>query len=327
MSSADAEQSPSLYDYSPQVEDFRRDVIEGLSQPQKSLPCKYFYDERGSRLFEEICKLDEYYPTRTELGIMKEWGTEMADILGRGCLLIEYGSGSSLKTRVLLDHLVEPAGYVPIDISCDHLLPTADGLRKEYPDIPVLPVCADYTADEYELPPCPNTILRKVVYFPGSTIGNFDRDFAEKFLRRIADLCGPDGILLIGVDLKKDEGVLEAAYDDAQGTTAAFNRNILHRINGELEGDFNVENFKHRAYYNGELGRIEMYLVSTEAQTVSIGDESISFDKGESIHTENSHKYSPEEFKNLARRSGFIVHRVWTDPDELFSVQCLFVKT
>lgn len=315
----------SLHDFEPEAEVFRREVFEGLAKSQKQLHCKYLYDERGSQLFDAICETEDYYPTRTELAIMETYVDDMAQLLGPGCLLIEYGSGSSLKTRILLDRLRELAGYVPIDISRDHLMKAADIIRQQYPDIPVLPVCADYTEGEFVLPDCPKPVNRRVVYFPGSTIGNFDRDVAKRFLARMKKVCGAHGAVLLGVDLKKDPHILEAAYDDSEGVTAAFNLNILHRINRELGANFDVHNFVHRAIYNPERGRMEMYLESQVDQTVRFPDREFSFAKGERIHTENSHKYSLDEFRALAENLGYRVAKVWTDPNDLFSVQCLDV--
>ncbi|HVF11165.1 MAG TPA: L-histidine N(alpha)-methyltransferase, partial [Abditibacteriaceae bacterium] len=253
-------QQIDFHDFEPQADCFREEVLHGLQQPQKELPCKYFYDERGSHLFDQICRLEEYYPTRTELAIMQEHAGAMAQLLGRGCLLIEYGSGSSLKTRVLLDHLAAPAAYVPIDISRAHLMRSAGRLAAAYPGLKVLPVCADYTTD-FTLPTCHRPIARKAVYFPGSTIGNFDPTQAQNFLCHIAEICGVGGGLLIGIDLKKDACILEPAYNDARGVTAAFNLNLLRRINRELGADFQLDRFQHYAFYNEELGRIEMHLV------------------------------------------------------------------
>jgi dimethylhistidine N-methyltransferase len=283
------------------------------------LPCKYFYDATGSELFERITTLDEYYPTRTELALMKRHAPEMAALLGRRCLLIEYGSGSSTKTRLLLDHLIEPAGYAPIDVSCEHLHRSAQELSAEYPDIEMLPLCADFTRP-LDAPTPRKPAARRVVYFPGSTIGNLTPDEAIALLRRTAQLCGPGGGLLLGADLRKDPRILEAAYNDSQGVTAAFNRNILVRINRELGGDFVVEQFAHRAFYNAAQGRVEMHLVSLRDQTVHIGKAEFFFAAGESIRTEYSHKYSLIGLRVLAEAAGFTVARVWTDELQYFSV-------
>ena len=311
-----------LHDFAPERADFRAEVLRGLRQPRKELPCKFFYDERGSRLFDQICALEEYYPTRTELGIMRERAPEIAALLGPGALLVEYGSGSSTKTRILLDALDTPPGYVPIDISKEHLLRSSAALARAYPDIEVLPVCADYTRT-FTLPLPRRPIARRVVYFPGSTIGNFDRESARRFLRQIAELCMPGGGLLIGVDLRKDPLVLHRAYNDREGVTAAFNLNLLARINRELGADFQLDRFAHYAFYNPTEGRIEMHLTSLAEQTVHIGDEAIPFALGESIWTESSHKYTVGEFAHMAAGAGFALQHVWTDPQQLFSVQYL----
>lgn len=297
---------------------FRLDVLRGLRQSPKTLPCKYFYDEHGSALFDAICQLDEYYVTRTELAIMRRSVAEMSQIIGPGCLLIEFGSGSSVKTRLLLDHLPNLVGYVPVDISRTHLLTTASRLRNDYPDLPIHPVAADFTS-KLTLPQL--TEGRRVVYFPGSTIGNFTPAHASIILARIAGLVGEGGGLLIGVDLQKDVKVLERAYNDAKGVTAAFNLNLLWRINRELGGNFRVEAFRHHAVYNQQLHRIEMYLVCEQAQTVQIGPSRIEFVKGESIHTENSHKFTVEQFAGLARRLGLSLRQSWQDEQQYFSVQ------
>ena len=299
------------------------EIIQGLSGRQKMLPSKLFYDERGSQLFDEICNLSEYYVTRTETAMMNEYADEMAAELGSGALLIEYGSGSSTKTRVLLSHLDRLAGYVPIDISKEHLLRSATTLAAVYPSLTILPVCADYTS-AFRLPDLDGA--RPVVYFPGSTIGNFSPDEARAFLRRIAGIVGPGGGLLIGVDLKKDIALIEAAYNDAQGITAAFNKNMLARINRELGGTFDLDRFEHEAFYNRAHGRIEMHLISLANQCVRIGAWQVPFRKGETILTEYSHKYSLDDFAALAASAGFAVEQVWTDDAQLFSVQDLVAR-
>ncbi len=311
-----------LHDQTPGDDHFREEVLAGLRATPKLIPCKYFYDERGSHLFERICELDEYYPTRTELGIMEAHAGEMATRLGAGCLLIEFGSGSSRKTRLLLERLEDPAGYVPVDISRATLARAAEALARERPELPVLPVCADYT-HRFELPPVPRPVKRRAVYFPGSTIGNFGPDEARGFLAEIAALVGPGGALLIGVDLRKAREILEPAYDDAQGVTAAFNLNLLERINRELGADFDLDRFAHRARWSEDRGRVEMHLVSRIDQTVRIDGVPVRFAAGETIHTENSYKYELGEFAKLAALAGFQVRRVWTDPRQLFSVQFL----
>jgi dimethylhistidine N-methyltransferase len=311
-----------LTDFEPELGSFREEVLQGLRKAQKELPSKFFYDERGSELFEQISALDEYYLTRVELGIMRDHAGEMAHLLGSQCLLIEYGSGSSTKTRLLLDHLRQPAAYVPIDISKEHLIQAAMALDAAYPDLEVLPVCADYTTD-FALPVPTTPAVRRVVYYPGSTIGNFDREPALRFLRHIAQVCGPGGGLLIGVDLRKDPVKLHHAYNDWEGVTAAFNLNLLARINRELGADFQLDRFRHYAFYNPREGRVEMHLVSLANQTVHVGEAKFTFEIGESIWTESSYKYRLTEFAAMAGAAGFAVEQVWTDPQGLFSVQYL----
>ncbi len=313
-----------LHDLAPARAEMRREVMAGLRKPQKCISPKYFYDRRGSQLFDRICELDEYYPTRTELAIMEDHVEDMARLLGPGCLLIEYGSGSSLKTRILLDHLEAPAAYVPVDISRTHLLETAEAVNADYPALDLLPVCADFT-QPFDLPAPAAEGIRRVVYFPGSTIGNLSPDGAAALLADSAALVGDGGGLLIGVDLKKDPAVLERAYNDAQGVTASFNKNLLRRLNRELDADFDLDTFRHKAIYNVAQGRIEMHLLSDRHQTVRVDGEEISFAAGETIHTEDSHKFALDEFAALARPAGWTVRRVWTDSDKLFSVQYLTV--
>ena len=316
--------SLELCDLSPEREHFLADVLEGLGRSPKTLPCKYFYDARGSALFDRICALPEYYPTRTELGILRRHAGAMAAAIGPRALLVEYGSGSSTKTRLLLDRLAEPAAVVPVDISRDHLLASAAALAAHYPKLRVIPVCADFTAP-FALPDVPDAD-RVVGYFPGSTIGNFGPAEARKFLADVAEQCGPGGALLIGVDLEKPRAVLEAAYDDARGVTAEFNRNLLRRANRELDADFDLAAFDHRAFWNAAQGRVEMHLVSRRDQVVHVAERAIPFAKGETIHTENSHKYELAGFAALAEAAGFGVERVWTDDGGLFSVQLLRVR-
>jgi dimethylhistidine N-methyltransferase len=311
-------------DLGPAAPDFTREALAGLRRTPKELPCKYFYDENGSRLFDRICELEEYYPTRTELGILESHAAEMADALGPRCLLIEYGSGSSLKTRLLLKRLDRPAAYMPVDISREHLQRSADRLARLFPCLDVQPVCADFTVP-MSLPRTRLSPTRRVVYFPGSTIGNFSPDEAESLLCGIAELCGPGGGLLIGVDLKKDRRILEPAYNDALGVTAAFNRNLLVRMNRELGCDFAVERFGHHAFYDEAHGRIEMHLVAETEQGVHVGGETVHIAAGESIRTECSYKWDLKGFAVLAGAAGLKVERVWTDPRRLFSVQYLTV--
>jgi dimethylhistidine N-methyltransferase len=309
-----------FYDYHPRVADFKAEVLSGLSRASKQLSPKFFYDRKGSALFDAITELPEYYPTRTEIGILQEQGETIAELLGQDCLLLELGSGSSKKIRVLLDAL-KPAVYMPVDISREHLLGSAEALAADYPALEIHAVCADYTTD-FDLPCCPDPINR-VAFFPGSSIGNFEPSRALELLRRVAHHLEGGGRMLIGVDLKKDAELLHAAYNDSQQLTAAFNLNMLHRINRELEAGFDVQAFAHHAFYNEPQGRVEMHLVSKAAQTVTVAGHVFEFALGESIHTENSYKYSVEEFLALAEKAGFLSKKVWTDDDQLFSVHCL----
>ena len=314
-----------LHDSLPGLEQFRVDVIQGLRSTPRTLPCKYFYDEAGSKLFDGICDLEEYYPTRTELSIMADNIEEISDLIGKGVRLVEYGSGSSLKTRLLLDQLPSMATYVPIDISKDYLQLSAETLKKEYPNLPVQPVCADYT-HPFTIPAPVNEPIRTVVYFPGSTIGNFHLDEAQAFLRQIAALSGHGGGLLIGFDRHKSTDILEPAYNDKLGVTAQFNLNLLWRINRELDADFDIEDWRHKAVYNEEIGRIEMYLISTRDHSVRIGSKAFKFKAGDRILTECSYKYTLERFADMAGRAGLSVVKSWTDRQELFCVQFLGVE-
>lgn len=314
-----AETSVALLDFEPATETFREDVLDGLSTSPPRLPCKYFYDERGSRLFDRICELSEYYLTRTELGIMERYAGEMAEQIGPGVMLVEYGSGSSTKTRLLLDQLLSPVAYVPVDISREHLRQTAADLSLAYPEIEILPVCADFT-QPFHLPESEKPATHNAVYFPGSTIGNFEPSAARAVLAQIAPLCGTGGGLLIGIDLKKDVDVLEAAYNDAQGVTAEFNLNLLDRINRELNADIDASQFQHEAVYNQEHGRIEIFLVSQCDQSFSIDDDTFFFTEGERICTEHSHKYTIDEFARMASDVGLALHREWTDDKRRFAV-------
>jgi dimethylhistidine N-methyltransferase len=298
------------------------EVLAGLRAPQKWIPSKLLYDARGSQLFEQICELEEYYLTRTELAIMESHAREIADRIGENCLLIEYGSGSGRKTRLLLDHLRDPCAYIPIDISRDALDRVCADLSHRYPRIPILPLCSDYT-QHYELPSTPREPRRRVIYFPGSTIGNFTPEEAREFLKHLAEVGGPGGGILIGVDLDKDPRILEPAYDDAAAVTKAFKMNLLTRINREAGADFRLDRFEYMSFYNPALRRIEMYLVSQEDQKVRIGDATVSIRRGERIQTEWSYKYTSKGFANLAAIEGLQVEQVWTDPDLLFSVQYL----
>jgi len=297
------------------------EVFNGLNKPQKSLPSKLFYDEKGSQLFDEICELEEYYPTRTEIKIMNDNIEEIASYIGDDCLLVELGSGSSIKIRLLIDHLPKLSAYVPVDISSDHLLKSADTLKSDHQQLVVYPLVADYTKD-FSLPKINEPFKTIDAFYPGSTIGNFTHEEASSFLSRIAKTCGKGSGLLIGVDLKKDKNILNAAYSDKKNITAQFNLNILNHLNNLLGVDFNLNKFKHHSFYNEEFGRIEMHLVSKEKQIVQIGDYSFSFEEEETILTEYSYKYSIEDFEQIA--SGiYKVEKVWMDEKKLFSVQFL----
>jgi dimethylhistidine N-methyltransferase len=293
----------------------KQDVIAGLSLPQKSLPPKYFYDDAGSRLFERICRLPEYYLTRAELSLTRKHLASIARFAGRGCELIEYGSGESLKTRLLIRAL-RPAAYLPVDISRAALLGAAERLSREFPWLDIVPVNGDFSRP-IELP---RARAPRVVYFPGSTIGNLTPEEAHAFLSMTR---GQAGRMLVGVDLRKDANVLHAAYNDSRRVTAAFNLNLLARINRELRADFDLKRFAHYAFYNAAAGRIEMHLVSLARQTVAIGTHRFLFDAGESIHTENSYKYSIEAFRALAARAGYQAKKAWIDRQGLFALHGL----
>ena len=298
---------------------FLDDVVAGLAQDPKHLPCKYLYDKRGSQLFDRICTLDEYYLTRTELGIMRRDGPKIAAQIEPGAMLIEYGSGSSVKTRLLLNELVELVAYAPVDISAEHLYGSANDLVKRYPDIEVLPVCADFTS-KFSLP-IPQTLpTRHVVYFPGSTIGNFQPHEAQRLLDEIATMCDTGGGLVVGIDLQKDIATIEAAYNDRDGITAEFNLNLLVHINRELGADFDVKQFVHHAEYNHEFHRVEIYLRSTLDQLVTVGDQEYEFYNGEMVCTEYSYKYCITDFAKMASQSGLVLRECWTDDEQLFAV-------
>ncbi|MBU1360866.1 MAG: L-histidine N(alpha)-methyltransferase [Gammaproteobacteria bacterium] len=303
------------------LSDFGRDLIAGLSREARSIPPKFFYDAAGSALFDRICDLPEYYPTRTELRILTECAPQIASHIGSQAEIIEFGAGSLTKVRLLLDALDAPRRYVPIDISGEHLQAAAERLRADYPQLTVQPVVADYTMPMV-LPPQGGATGKRVGFFPGSTLGNFSPNEAFAFLQ-LAQRMLRGGGLLLGVDLVKDPALLHAAYNDAQGVTAAFNLNLLARANAELDADFDPEGFTHAAFYNAPLRRIEMHLVSRRAQTVSIEGQEFTFDEGESIHTENSHKFTVDGLRALAVRAGFRPAAVWTDPERLFSVHWL----
>jgi dimethylhistidine N-methyltransferase len=302
---------------------FLRDVVAGLAARPKTLPEKYFYDRRGSELFDAICELPEYYPTRIEIALLRAHSAEIAQLTGAQAHLIEFGSGASTKVRILLDALAAPASYVGVDISREYLLHATQALAFDYPDVSVLAVCADFTRP-FRVPALPGRGVR-LGFFPGSTIGNLNHDDAEAFLRHAAVALRPGGGLLIGVDLKKETEILHAAYNDAKGITAAFNLNLLTRINRELDATFELRHFAHEAFYEPEAGRIEMHLRSLIDQSVRVGKDVFHFAENETIHTENSHKYTVGEFQALARRAGLRPLRAWSDPNRLFSLHYLSV--
>jgi dimethylhistidine N-methyltransferase len=326
MSGTSADVLGPLHDYveyDHASDNFLEDVLTGLRQSPKTLSSKYVYDERGSQLFDDICELPEYYPTRTEMALLRAISGDVAELVGEGATVIEFGSGSSTKIRILLDALESPLAYVPVDISREHLLMSAKDLADAYPDLRVAPVCADYT-QPFDVPEIEGEKVR-AGFFPGSTIGNFTRDQAVSFLKAAALDLGQGNGLLIGVDLRKDEDILRAAYNDAAGVTAAFNLNLLTRINRELDGHFDLDSFTHDACWVADKGRIEMHLVSTRDQDVTVDGEVFHFAAGESIHTEDSHKYDIEGFRALAGEAGWNAVESWTDPDELFSIHLLRV--
>jgi L-histidine Nalpha-methyltransferase len=312
----------AFHDLAPGEESFREAVLTGLARPWKAIPCKFLYDARGSALFEEICTLAEYYPTRTEIRILERNAAAIAEEMGPNCRLIEFGSGASRKVRILLRALDRPAAYVPIDISREHLQRAADSLAAEFPELPVIAVCADYTRP-IALPIPLDRSGKRVGFFPGSTIGNFEPAAAVGFLVNCAKILGPAGEMLVGVDLRKSRQILEAAYNDPVGVTSAFNLNLFERINRELGGDIDISKFEHFAFYNDTLGRIEIYIRSLVDQEIRILDRRLRFARGELVHTEYSYKYAIPEFQALAASAGFAPVSAWTDPEGLFSVHRL----
>lgn len=309
-----------FYDFHPPLSDFQAEILAGLRSRQKSISPKFFYDAEGSKLFDRICELPEYYLTRTEIGLLRHYGEQIADEVGPDAVLFELGSGSSRKIRLLLDAL-RPASYVPIDISKSHLLGAANDLARDYPWLEIHAVCADY-ASAWDLPSDLQG-ERRTVFFPGSSIGNLTDEEAIALLERIARLIGDNGGLLIGVDLVKEVEVLEAAYNDRQRVTEAFNKNLLVRINRELDADFQVDHFEHLAFYNRDRNRIEMHLASRHDQLIRVAGQTIRVEAGETIHTENSRKYSIASFHRLALKTGFRPNKVWIDPEGLFSIHYL----
>lgn len=308
-----------VLDLEPAATDFLAQAIAGLSRSPRTLPSKFFYDERGSDLFQQICELPEYYITRTETEILRDHGAEMAASIGANAELVGFGTGAGIKTRMLLEHLENPIAYVPVDISKQRLIESAEALQSAMPTLEVLPVCADYL-QPLRLPTPSRRPDHVAVYFPGSTIGNLEPAIARDFLTRVCRLCGRSGGLIIGVDLQKSKEILEAAYNDATGVTAQFNLNLLVRANRELGANFDLACWRHRAIYNEQEGRIEMHLISEGEQRVTIGNHSFRFAPGEKIITEYSYKHTREGFAALAAAAGFRLSRTWTDPRELFAV-------
>lgn len=309
-----------FHDFEPETSDFLEEVKKGLSRRPKKIAPKFFYDQRGSELFDEICRTREYYPTRTEVGILQQNSSEIAQLIGPDCMLVELGSGASEKVRLLFDAL-EPASYLGVDISREFLLLATRKLARDYPWLDVHAVCADFS-HKLELPNhC--TSERIVAFFPGSSIGNFEPLQAVSFLKQVSNAVGEGGELLIGVDLKKNREILESAYNDASGVTDAFNKNILHRMQHELDAKIDLDSFSHQAFYNEVEGCVEMHLINESGHEIELDGNVYDFESGETIHTECSYKYGIEEFVSLAGRAGFESRRVWIDENQLFSVHLL----
>ncbi len=311
-----------LVDLAPETVSFRDAVLSGLAASPKSVPPTYFYDARGSELFEEICTLPEYYPTRTEMSILRRHASDIAARIGSNAQIVEYGSGASDKVRIILEALESPVAYTPVDISGEYLGGVAERLAGDYPELEVTAVVADYR-QPFAVPTPRRPVRTRAALFTGSTIGNFSPDEAMMFLRNAARRLAGGGALVIGADLRKDPRLLHAAYNDSAGVTAAFNLNLLTRINRELGGNFDEGAFDHYAFYNPRDGRIEMHLVSRRPQRVTVAGRRFLFATGESIHTENSYKFDIDGFRDMARRAGFVPEAVWIDGDRLFSVHLL----
>lgn len=310
-----------FHDYAPDVGSFRQALLDGLSAARKSIPCRFLYDAQGSALFDQICELEEYYPTRTEIGMLRAQGGEMAERIGPDCQLIELGGASSLKAKILLDALDRPGVYMPVDISREHMQTAVRRLHDERPDLAIHAICADY-GQPFALP-VTEAGGRRVAFFPGSTIGNLNPGEAIDFLSDWAAKLGRGGAMLIGVDLRKDPELIRRAYDDARGVTAAFSKNVLARANRELDADFDLDSFAHRARYDTERGCIVIHLESLRAQTARVGSHRLDFAAGEQVHIEDSYKYTLAGFRALAMAGGFMPIQVWTDPDALFSIHYL----
>lgn len=304
------------------VDEFAVDVHRGLAQTPKRIASKYFYDARGSALFEQICEQPEYYLTRTELAILQDNAGAIARAIGPRALLVEYGSGAGIKTRLLLDAMLDPVGYVPVEISPSALNASIEILAEEFPDVDMLPVTADFT-QPVELPASEQESRRTVVFFPGSTLGNFEQREAIALLRTMCIEMGRNGAAIVGIDLKKDAALLEAAYNDAAGVTREFTLNLLTRINRELDADFDLARFRHRAHYNPLAGRIETHIVSCTDQVVRVGSQRYAFAKDEAMLVEYSCKYAQEDFEAMAAKAGLRVAQTWTDARRWFAVQML----
>ncbi len=311
-------QALQIFDDLPAPADIRSEVLAGLNSTQKTLPAKYFYDQRGSRLFEEITQLPEYYLTRTEISLLRECADDIADIIGRGSVLLEYGSGASIKIRLLLEAL-RPQCYVPMDISREFLIASASRLLDDYEWLNIYAACVDYSQD-IALPDQLLNAGTKMAFFPGSSMGNFTPEQASDFLCRVRSTLGAGGYFLLGVDLLKDESILQAAYDDIQGITAAFNKNILRHLNRTLDGQFNEDRFEHKVVVNHLLSRVEMHLTSAIDQMVNIAGNTIALRRGETIHTENSYKYRIEQLIDMAGACGFECTNIWTDSNEYYAL-------
>jgi dimethylhistidine N-methyltransferase len=303
-----------------EISEFETDVVDGLAASPKRVAAKYFYDDAGSQLFEDITEQPEYYPTRSEIGILRRHAADIARLVPQGAALVEFGSGSSKKARILLRALPALAAYVPVDICGEMIEREATELRRDFPDLQVLPVTADIT-QKFALPEAAKAAPVRVGFFPGSTIGNFEPHEAASFLRNAAKILGQGAVLIVGADLIKDANVLNAAYNDGAGVTARFNLNLLARVNRELGGTFNLDLFEHHAFYNRERNRVEMHLASLKRQKVKVAGDTFDFRAGETIHTENSYKYSIESLGALARGAGWQPTAVWTDEQKFFSIQ------
>jgi dimethylhistidine N-methyltransferase len=313
----------AFYDLAPKLDSFRDAVLDGLSGPQKQIPCRFLYDERGSDLFEAICETPEYYPTRTEIAILEQRAGEIAELIGPEATLVEFGSGAGHKVKLLLRALKRPLGYAGIEVSREILLRATDDLSLAMPNLQVVAICADFLTP-IQLPAAlPRDRGRRVAFFPGSSIGNFTPAEATRFLARCRAMVSPGGGMLIGVDLKKDGARLDAAYNDAAGVTAAFTLNLLERINRELDGDFAIDRFAHDAQYDPAAGRVAIHIRSLSDQTARVAGRRFRFAKGEGIHTEDSWKYTVSDFQMLARDAGYSPVAAWTDADKLFSVHYL----